>query len=359
MKESTSYRWLWFYLILGTAVMLAAILYGRPAGGQCIGGQCFTGQGAGAQGGRQGWTPARPVVPVQRPHPAVVRIAVEERGGTSYGSGTLVRVNEKYGLVLTNWHVLRDGCGKIAVTFPSGFKSLARVQKTDRQWDLAALVIWKPPASVGPVTIASRRPVMGSVLRIAGFGRGVFRTVAGRVVQFVSPGRGLPFEIVEVAVAAREGDSGGPIFNASGQLVGVLFGTGGGRTLGSHCERIQIFLADVIRRPTPSNPKPSSPEEPSVDPCAELRVEVAALRAELAAMKAKPGPPGPPGKDGQVNIQAVAAAVLERLGPRIDEPITVQILDVDGNVRQQTQAGLGGVLRFQLIPVPARPNRNE
>ena len=34
----------------------------------------------------------------QLPHPAIVRIIAPERDGTSYGSGTLVAVNDTYGL---------------------------------------------------------------------------------------------------------------------------------------------------------------------------------------------------------------------------------------------------------------------
>src|SRR5215510_4279552 len=45
------------------------------------------------------------------PHPAVARIIVPEDGATAFGSGTLVAVNEKHGLVVTNWHVVRDGVG--------------------------------------------------------------------------------------------------------------------------------------------------------------------------------------------------------------------------------------------------------
>ena len=67
-----------------------------------------------------------PAPSFSRPHPAVVRVAVPERDGTaSYGSGSLVAVNESSGLVLTNWHVVRDAAGPIVVYFPDGFHSAA------------------------------------------------------------------------------------------------------------------------------------------------------------------------------------------------------------------------------------------
>ena len=51
-----------------------------------------------------------PAIPCT-PHPAVARIIVPENGATAYGSGTLVDVREQFGLVITNWHVVRDGQG--------------------------------------------------------------------------------------------------------------------------------------------------------------------------------------------------------------------------------------------------------
>ena len=74
----------------------------------------------------------------------MVRVVVPERDGTSYGSGALVAVNESSGLVVTNWHVVRDAAGPIAVVFPDGFRSGAYLLRTDRDWDLAALAIRRP-----------------------------------------------------------------------------------------------------------------------------------------------------------------------------------------------------------------------
>ncbi len=68
-------------------------------------------------------------------------------------------------------------------------------------------------------------------------------------MQYLSPGGNNPFELLEVAVAARDGDSGGPILNAQGELAGVLFGAARGRTAGSFCGRVQCSRF----RPPPFN----------------------------------------------------------------------------------------------------------
>ena len=177
------------------------------------------------------------------PHPAVVRVEVPEDGSTSYGSGTLIDVRDKFGLVITNWHVVRDARGPVEVSFPGGFRSKARALKVDHDWDLAALVIWRPP--VKPVPIADHAPRPGDALTICGYGPGIYRSVTGRCTQYYSPDVHLPQQMVELNVEARQGDSGGPIFNSEGQLAGVLFGAGEGTTLGSFGGRVDHFLATL------------------------------------------------------------------------------------------------------------------
>jgi hypothetical protein len=174
------------------------------------------------------------------PHPAVVRVAAPERDGVSYGSGTLVAVNESSGLVLTNWHVVRDAAGPITVAFPDGFRSGAYLLRTDRDWDLAALAIRRP--NVQPIAISNEAPRPGEALTIAGYGSGSYRAVTGRLTQYVSPGGNQPFEMIELSAPARNGDSGGPILNSRGELAGTLFGSSFGRTTGSYCGRLRWFL---------------------------------------------------------------------------------------------------------------------
>lgn len=198
------------------------------------------------------------------PHPAVVRVIVPERDGTSYGSGTLVDVNGQYGLVLTNWHVVADGTGPVSVVFANGFRSAAQVAKLDRDWDLAALVVWK--TDVQPVKLATAAPRPGEWLTIAGYGSGSYRASAGQCTQYVSPGTNLPAEMVELSTAARQGDSGGPIFNSRGELAGVLFGAGGGTTSGSYCGRVNQFLASVLPNGDTVPNMPASPTSPATPP---------------------------------------------------------------------------------------------
>ena len=205
---------------------------------------------------------------VEAPHPAVVRIMAPDTGGVAYGSGALVATSGQHGLVVTNWHVVRDAVGQIVVAFPDGFRSVATVLATDADWDLAALAVWRP--SVEPIPLAVETPRPGDRLTIAGYGSGQYRSIAGRCTQYVAPGPRQPFEMVELSAPARQGDSGGPILNDRGELAGVLFGSAGGSTTGSYCGRVRWFLArvsDQFQQPADASamlaaamlPKPPAP----------------------------------------------------------------------------------------------------
>ena len=177
------------------------------------------------------------------PHPAVVRVVSPESDGVSYGSGSLVAVDETSGLVLTNWHVVRDAAGPIVIHFPDGFCSRGVLLRVDQDWDLAALAIRRP--SVQPIPLATQAPRPGDPLTIIGYGSGSYRAVTGRCTDYVSPGGNNPAEMVELSAPARNGDSGGPILNSRGELAGVLFGTAFGSTTGSYCGRLRGFVASV------------------------------------------------------------------------------------------------------------------
>lgn len=221
------------------------------------------------------------------PHPAVARINVRERDGIAFGSGTLIDIEGDQGLVITNWHVVRDAAGPIEVVFPDGFRSQAKVLKTDRDWDLAALVIWRP--KVAPVALAANAAQLGETLTIAGYGSGDFRSVTARCTQYVSPGHQLPYEMVEVSAEARQGDSGGPILNQRGEIAGVLFGAGGGTTSGSYVGRVRWFIASVSPRLADPSTTPQHANIASNNPFVAPGAAGATMQT---ASIAKPAPDG-------------------------------------------------------------------
>jgi hypothetical protein len=99
------------------------------------------------------------------------------------------------------------------------------------------------------------------MLTIAGYGSGQYREATGPCTQYVAPGLEFPYEMVELAASARQGDSGGPIFNSRGELAGVLFGEGNGRTSGSYCGRVRWFLTSIVPpAASPGSPAPLAPQ---------------------------------------------------------------------------------------------------
>lgn len=177
------------------------------------------------------------------PRPAIVRITASRGRERHCGSGTLVRASGTTGLILTNWHVVEAGSDCVSVEWPDGTRSQARLVASDRTWDLAALEVPRPV--IDPLPIAAAAPRIGETLTIAGYGSGAYREQAGAVTQYLSPARSNVRQFVEVRASARQGDSGGPMLTASGELAGVLFGCADGLTAGSCSTRVVSFLETV------------------------------------------------------------------------------------------------------------------
>lgn len=177
------------------------------------------------------------------PHPAVARIIVPERKSAALGSGTLIAKTAQHGYLITNWHVVREASNGALVVFANGTQAQGRILKMDKDWDLAIVQI--PAPAIEPLSISSVVPQVGEQLWIAGYGSGEFLLQAGLCSQYLAPYPDWPMELVEVGAAARQGDSGGPILNARGELAGVLFGQGDGYTMGAYGGRVLQFLGQV------------------------------------------------------------------------------------------------------------------
>jgi hypothetical protein len=278
-------------------------------------------------------------------HPAVARIVVQEKNGVAYGTGSLVDVRGDHALIVTNWHVVRDsGGGSIYAFFADGFQTPATIVKADRDWDLAALSIRKPPG-VQPLVIARTAPQIGEWLCIAGYGSGDYRAVAGKCTQYVSPSTSLPYEMVELGAEARQGDSGGPIFNERLELAGVLFGAANGTTSGSYSGRVAGFLQGVVPAGSPM----------AVPPTANLAAQTPAIPVHTAPVAAAPLPQEPaPAADAHLFAAAPPQQPLHTAPPlAIDTvvPVTDHARAALQNVAQQ---GRGDLAPRQLMPLPER-----
>lgn len=235
---------------LGWASVLWGLLCAAPAGAQCENGVCRPSNCRPAE--------SRPGESRQdtESHAAVVRVMNAVRGSRYYGTGTLVENDEQGGVVLTCAHLFPQGSGNVAVTFSDGQRLEARVLAVDAAWDLAALEI--PRAAAKPVTIATEHPQPGEQLCSCGYGSdGRYWCNQGRALGYVRTASSNSYETLELSGSARQGDSGGPVFNQRGELVAVLWGTDGRIVGGTYCGRIRKFLARLLGQRRTQRPQPS------------------------------------------------------------------------------------------------------
>jgi serine protease Do len=177
------------------------------------------------------------------PRPEVVHIVSREiksgKSINSIGSGVLVEKE----IVLTAWHVVRDNPRAVEIHYFDGTQSVGEFVAGDAEWDIAAIRV-SPDHGIQPAPLGLSNPKPRELLTIAGYGgpNPVYREDTGPVTMYLSPvGLGIN-EFVELRATARDGDSGGPIFNQRGHVVGVLFGCSDGKTSGACCMRLREFL---------------------------------------------------------------------------------------------------------------------
>ncbi len=158
---------------------------------------------------------------------AVCRVHNRLGGFANVGSGTLVDKTEdgREGLVLTCWHLFREGTGQVVVQFDDGRSHGARVVALDRNADLAALAIANPRAEPVGVNLTIGRQAK---LSACGFGQtGQYRCAVG-INGGESRAPGQTSLLVNNGV--RSGDSGGGVFDEQGRLVAVVWGERDGVT---------------------------------------------------------------------------------------------------------------------------------
>ncbi len=222
-------------LLLATlAGCLLALCMAGVAESQCPGGVCPV------QQPQQQWQAARP----QQPRPFVCRIYNQIGRQRSIGSGTLVSKGQGYGVVLTCAHLFDEGTGTLNLRFPAGTNYKGTVIAKNRQHDLAFLKVTPRPTEP-LVVMAPDYAKQGERITHAGYGQnGRYLEVAGSVIGYRKWANSSKAEVMDVTGGSRQGDSGGPILNARGELVGVLATTDNRTTQGVFNGRICAFAME-------------------------------------------------------------------------------------------------------------------
>jgi S1-C subfamily serine protease len=153
--------------------------------------------------------------------PRTVRQIVED-ATVHLTSGCSGAVAERGDVVVTALHCVDDR-KSVGVRFGSGEERTARVAATDAAADQAVLVL-ATAAPVTPLRIARRRQIPGTVLYYFGHpDRVAFQTARlDRIGQCPSL-PALP-DALFTSIQGKPGDSGAPLVNAEGAIVGLVHG---------------------------------------------------------------------------------------------------------------------------------------
>ncbi len=190
-------------------------------------------------------TPAwRYVAPVEH-RTAVVRVACQDAdGGFSGGSGVFV-CYRRLRAVLTARHVVQNA-RHMRVWFSNGHVSPARILAADATWDVSVLGLQSPPDRIAPAELEYGPDAMqraGNRLESCGYGAdGRLACNCGRFLRYAQPAGAAAADWMEWSGHAREGDSGGPVFNRQGRVVGILWGTDGTKVVGVQAGRLHLVL---------------------------------------------------------------------------------------------------------------------
>src|SRR5271165_2580807 len=148
--------------------------------------------------------------------------------GMAQGSGFFISAD---GYIVTNNHVV-EHAKDVTVTTVDGKTIPARVVGTDPKTDLALLKV-KEGGDYPFVTFASQTPRVGDWVVAVGNPFGLGGTVTAGIVS--ARGRDIgsgPYDdFLQIDAPVNHGNSGGPAFNAEGEVVGVntaIFSPSGG-----------------------------------------------------------------------------------------------------------------------------------
>jgi S1-C subfamily serine protease len=138
------------------------------------------------------------------------------------GAGVVVNAD---GTVLTALHVV-DGAARVQVRFADGTAAGARVARSQPENDIAVLSVDALPQVVVPAVLATP-PVIGDPVFAVGNPLGLERSLSAGVVsaddRSIDTGTGPRLDgLIQFDAAVNPGNSGGPLLNRAGQVVGIV-----------------------------------------------------------------------------------------------------------------------------------------
>jgi serine protease Do len=199
--------------------------------------------------------PGDPIAASAQVEPAVVRLDTEIDYQNAIGVGTGIVVDPG-GQVLTNFHVVQ-GADRINATV-AGRSFAAELVGYDRSDDIAVLQLLGggglPTAPIGDSTQLAEGEQVVALGNAGGTGGPLTREIGtitgfGRTVNAEDALTGSSDELtglIEFAAPVRAGDSGGPVVNGAGQVVGITTAASVNFRLGPGGEGFAIPINDAM-----------------------------------------------------------------------------------------------------------------
>lgn len=162
--------------------------------------------------------------------PAVVSVSVDSASGTSTGSGSIIRSQANLSYILTNNHVIADALtgGTITVEFEDGSTIPGTVVGHDNAYDLAVVKVLKgnlPTVTLGDsstISIGDSVVAVGSPLGLSGtVTSGIISALNRPVTTTGGSGIEAYIDALQTDAAVNPGNSGGPLVDSQGQVIGV------------------------------------------------------------------------------------------------------------------------------------------
>lgn len=165
--------------------------------------------------------------PVRQACYSVARVKLDVGRSSQMGSATYLG----NGLWLTNRHVVEGGAGRYSVKLKTGQVLEAKVASISRgNADLAVVETADLDGQVMPIVISNDEPRPGMVVYPSGFDHGNMDQHVcwpAQIVNMFDDGA-IESEGLSARKGSISGNSGGPTFTSSGQLLAPLYANGGG-----------------------------------------------------------------------------------------------------------------------------------
>jgi serine protease Do len=152
----------------------------------------------------------------------------QEEDGQGFASGTGFVIHED-GTIVTNWHVIRNIIdrkdGTLRVLFSNDSIYEAKIFNYDKTSDIAVLKIVNSEKKIFPFVEWGKKPLLGGHAIIIGSPISLDFSVSFGIVSAIDriiPKAAPPFvPFIQTDAAMNRGNSGGPLFNADGKVVGI------------------------------------------------------------------------------------------------------------------------------------------